>query len=70
MSHVELNRKQVIARMRIGDLPVSSDTGRLVHFDDDCVAKGKTMRQLQKDGFVYPPQGGSVYSPWTLAEKE
>lgn len=63
-----LSGKEVLARMRRGDLPGSSGGSKAV-FDDGSWVSGPVMHKLVKAGLVDRPQGGSMSSPFTLAEK-
>lgn len=62
-----LSGREVLARMRRGDLPGSSG-GSYAMFDDGTWASGTVMHRLVKSGLVWRPVGGSMSSPFTLAE--
>lgn len=67
---MNLNGRQVLARMRRGDLPTLKGgyTARSV-FADGAVASHKVMHRLQKLGKINLPAKSSIYSPWTLARE-
>lgn len=63
-----LNRAQVLARMKRGDLPQMVGAGGFVAvFDDGEKAGHQTMRGLEKSGYIERPIGSSVSARWTLA---
>lgn len=59
----------VLARMRLGNLPVSVGAGgHTAVFSDGLKAGHQTMRKLVQAGKIVPPQGGSIDCPWTLTD--
>lgn len=66
-----LTARQVLARMRRGDLPCHTGAGGFVAvFADGMKAGHQTMRKLEQDGLVDRPVGSSISSTWTLPVME
>lgn len=67
---VKLNGRQVLARMRKGDLPTikCGHTSKSV-FSDGAEASHAVMTKLLRDNKIDPPKHASLHSPWTLHEE-
>jgi len=62
-----LTGREVLARMRRGDLPtIKGGYSEKSVFEDGAVASNDVMRRLRKLGLADPPQHTSVHCPWTL----
>ena len=65
-----LTRREVLARMRRGDLPTrGGGYTSALFFDDGARTTGQVGYRLVKDGLIEPPTGTSVYSVYTLTEQ-
>lgn len=68
MREKRLTSRQVLARMRRGDMPqMVGAGGSTAVFDDGAKAGGQTMHRLEKEGHIDRPVGTSISCRWTLA---
>ncbi|MGZ5078637.1 MAG: hypothetical protein ACXWHZ_03720 [Usitatibacter sp.] len=61
-----VSRREVLARMKRGDLPMRLDYNA-VQFDDGAKVRFATVRGLEKDGLIVRPTGTVVGDRFTLA---
>ena len=67
MRQKNLSSRQVISRMRRGDLPINRWGTCGMLFDDGARTSGRVLRTLMKSNAVVRPTGGSGLRPYRLA---
>ena len=70
MRQQKLSGRQVVTRMRGGDLPINRWGSGGMLFDDGSITSGMVSRRLVKSGVVVPPVGGSGLRPYTLDARQ
>jgi len=64
-----LTPRQVLARMRAGDLPTVGCWDVAARWEDGTIASSRVMQELVKRGLVQRPKHTSIYAKWTLSSE-